>query len=572
MKITFFIALFLIILFIPITATAYTNDDLYGDLIENQVGFGHGYAIFELKNPLQTTLSLPYSMLSVDFIKETDTDINNCQWGQYKDVTVEKSEWIPDINCDYIMVSGNATNSTDDTIIENCTDTGYLNNYSIIEPQLFSATKKFDFDMPKRNNGTAKIRLDCTWDNPQEPVSIDWIPTFQFGAGAYSNPQWAWWNATWTYAMNITVNSSSNLTDYQKLINVTDTSQCQADCSDMRFTNSTHAIKPYWIESCAINNTQAWVKSDFTTNNDTQLIMFCGNTSDVSSASNGEEVDIIHDNFNDNSYNTSKWITYSDGGGTAVETGGALVISAGSSHSGGGSYSTIFPKEALILSAKWKVSIISSGSCEGNDCGANYFMFRDETDYRDTTYYGGQTKYYVNNYMFNDENSMRRYDVTDGVSGINTYTTASVLNTYYDIDLIITEDGYKTYKNDVLLYNVAYNTSPTWWDSVSSNIRIEFYNSDYARTAPITIDDVRVRKYTPTEPTYSLGSWYTDEEETETETTTTTTDSTAGTLGGCFGDDCWRPATSDMTPIEYISYQISRLGNWLNIQFKELFD
>ena len=325
-----------------------------------------------------------------------------------------------------------------------------------------------------------------------------------------------WYNLTWGLRKPITIEGIGLdiPTDYQLAITIDFDNDMQNGFDDLRFTwlNTTDDTEyeiPYWLQSQTNGSSASgWVKVPIIYNDttNTTIFMYYKNNTGVISLSNSESVMTLYDNFNDNSYNTSKWTTYSDGGGTAVETGGALVISAGSSHSGGGSYSTTFPKDSYILSAKWKVSIISSGSCEGNDCGANYFSFRHETNYRDTTYYGGQTKHYINNYMFPDENEMRRYDVTDGESGTDLYTTASVLNTYYDIDLIITPDGYKTYKNDVLLYDVSYGTDPTVWTTLSDDIRVEFYNGDYSRTAPITIDDVIVRKYAPTEPTYTFGA------------------------------------------------------------------
>ena len=61
----------------------------------------------------------------------------------------------------------------------------------------------------------------------------------------------SWWNSSWTYYRPIEANITENVTDYQFLINITNKTNAQTDCSDMRFTLEDNVTElNYWIEEC----------------------------------------------------------------------------------------------------------------------------------------------------------------------------------------------------------------------------------------------------------------------------------------------------------------------------------
>jgi hypothetical protein len=140
-----------------------------------------------------------------------------------------------------------------------------------------------------------------------------------------------WWNSTWKYRREIMINNTQNsndLIDYQVAINLIYDSNMQPDFSDIRFTwyNSTNRTEteiPYWIENYSTSqNATVWIKVPFIPSNitnigygnGTQIIyIYYGNTTPVSSKSNGDNTFDFFDDFVGTSINTSKWTTYNLG-------------------------------------------------------------------------------------------------------------------------------------------------------------------------------------------------------------------------------------------------------------------
>ncbi len=122
----------------------------------------------------------------------------------------------------------------------------------------------------------------------------------------------AWWDASWLYRKEITVNNSDsqNYTEVQIPINVTYNSHMNADFSDIRFTyynatsNSETQI-PYWIEN-ETNSSWAyvWVKVPYlkASSSDNFLYIYYGNEN-ATSESNATDVFIFFSDFD----NSSEW-------------------------------------------------------------------------------------------------------------------------------------------------------------------------------------------------------------------------------------------------------------------------
>ena len=146
------------------------------------------------------------------------------------------------------------------------------------------------------------IRIEAT-KNVKE--NVEWIPTFY----TINLNEWAWWNTSWQFRRQINITSTSgNLTSYQVAINLTYDSDMQADFSDIRFTyynltSNTETEIPYWIES-KVNSAWAyvWVKVPFLQNatyGNNTIYVYYGNTTPISSASNGDNVFINFADFED---------------------------------------------------------------------------------------------------------------------------------------------------------------------------------------------------------------------------------------------------------------------------------
>ena len=96
----------------------------------------------------------------------------------------------------------------------------------------------------------------------------------------------AWWNETWMYrvAVNIGNTGGSNLTDFQVSVSM-DTSalvtasKIQSDCDDIRVTDQTGKVLPYWVSGCNTTSTKIWPKISSIPTSGTTLYIYYGNSS-----------------------------------------------------------------------------------------------------------------------------------------------------------------------------------------------------------------------------------------------------------------------------------------------------
>jgi hypothetical protein len=124
------------------------------------------------------------------------------------------------------------------------------------------------------------------------------------------------WLSGWNYRKPITINNTQNsntLTDHQVAINVSyENGKMNSDFSDLRFTNSSDSLLPYWIES-KVDGAWAyvWVKVPYIpASSTTTIYVYYGNTTPVSSESNAEAtliqpVDLFIGTRND--WNSTIW-------------------------------------------------------------------------------------------------------------------------------------------------------------------------------------------------------------------------------------------------------------------------
>jgi len=128
----------------------------------------------------------------------------------------------------------------------------------------------------------------------------------------------AWWNISWYYRkpINLTENNNTDLDSYAVNIFV-DTEQMIGDgkmnsnCSDMRFTNSSHALLDFWIESgCNTSSTSVWIDINISANSSQDLYMYYGNPG-AAMVSNASATFFFYDDFNDGDING--WQDYGTG-------------------------------------------------------------------------------------------------------------------------------------------------------------------------------------------------------------------------------------------------------------------
>jgi hypothetical protein len=136
-----------------------------------------------------------------------------------------------------------------------------------------------------------------------------------------------WWNTDWGYRNTIFINNViTNLTNYQVAINVSYNSSMKNDFSDIRFIDNTTELS-YWLQE-KVDSQWAyfWVKIPYLNASQQKIIhMYYGNPLE-SSKSNIQNVMIIGDDFNDDTFDLGRW-NYDTTCGEIIELNGVLNLS-----------------------------------------------------------------------------------------------------------------------------------------------------------------------------------------------------------------------------------------------------
>lgn len=159
----------------------------------------------------------------------------------------------------------------------------------------------------------------------------------------------AWFNDNWSYRQRIDVtNSGSAQTDFQvpfvmNTSTLISAGKMQGGCQDIRVTDISGRILPYWIEkqagaACNTTTTKIWTKMPAIGTTGNTLFVYYGNAS-VLSAENGNATFIYFDDFNAN-INSGLW-TVADATGTQITfSGGRMNFVTGNQTWGQAAYLT----------------------------------------------------------------------------------------------------------------------------------------------------------------------------------------------------------------------------------------
>jgi parallel beta-helix repeat protein len=295
--------------------------------------------------------------------------------------------------------------------------------------------------------------------------------------GAQSNGG-TWWNTSWAYKKSITVNTSTNVNDYQILLNVSfESGKMNSDFSDIRFVNSAeNAELSYWIENYSASSyADVWVKGNFTTANGTQVYMYYGNPG-AGSASNADNTFVVYDNFS--SQDTNKWTFYN---GASV-TGGELYLNVGTAYAETAGKKNWTGESVLEMQMRQGVSSDRDGEMAALDADSAQIRCGD------TPYFGGFHTYSDGKYGTGE---VRTNDIT-------------VDSRYYRMRLSGTSDNCirQNSLTDTGNYQTVSKTLSTSVNSYSYYLRL--YSGGGSPTG-VWIDWARVRKYTSPEPAASFG-------------------------------------------------------------------
>ncbi|NOR85370.1 DUF2341 domain-containing protein, partial [archaeon] len=275
---------------------------------------------------------------------------------------------------------------------------------------------------------------------------------------------------------SITLNHSGALTDYQTKLNITYESEMLSNFDDIRFVTDSDAHIPYWIENKTDGVTaDVWIKSNLTDGN-TTIWMYYGNDG-LSAGSDGGDVFLLFDDFEDG--DVSDW---------TLETG--VTFDASTAQVKEGTYSG-----------------------RHTSSGDNQFAWKNlSTQYKGnlsitTDWYATYTTDRQNRF-FVDEDS------TNLVSVIPKATNTDILLNLVDVGEFSNSAWYSM---QLTIIDDTTDTATLFWDDVELGTQNNNNNmiggvtkigiAQYFEAGTYHyIDNIQIRKYTSTEPTYTVGA------------------------------------------------------------------
>ena len=299
--------------------------------------------------------------------------------------------------------------------------------------------------------------------------------------------------AGYGYYQDATINNTgSNLTNYQVMFVVNTSSgtsssttlylnsHSEADLDDLRFTDTSDNIYPYWIENASSPYT-VWVNvTSISTGNSTVRVQY-GNAS-ASGVSNITTTMIFGDDFEDGTINTALWTV---GNGVTEHDG---VIHVNVTTNLGGTFLGIRSKITINPSTGYYI-IEGRGVVLTDDATKTQDWFNPiKIRYND----GASSAAFVTDNQGNKDT----YMYANG-GAINPHFTDWVFGTPFNIKMIINAGSITMYKDSETPSTVSY--------TVNQNHTIEFTKGDGGEASGynnnIKMDTLFVRLYTATVPT-----------------------------------------------------------------------
>jgi len=317
----------------------------------------------------------------------------------------------------------------------------------------------------------------------------------------------------WKYKREINIsNPGGVLIDYQIQVDITsqnfDYSHAMNDGSDLRFYGQDGRKLNYWIEEWNTNGqSRIWVKVPNIPNGESKIWMDYGNQI-AESESDGAKTFIVFDNFEDGSLNY--WSQYSeDGANTAIVTGDNGDGYWARFNSGNGYWSTSifksnFLKEEIVVDARY-LSKNATYGCTGDCNGFGVYIYKSGVgragDYGTPLHPRIFMKYdlHQGDYQINQR---------DGTGKIinNAEGSGVTAGTWYDFKAVF-GPTLRLYQGGIEKISIARDS--TTWADIGSNMNIEWSHSDYTGTSSYSgIDNIRIRKYSSSEPITSFGAEY----------------------------------------------------------------
>jgi hypothetical protein len=468
----------------------------------------------EVKSHKKGMLSLLIFLFSFVFLIQEVHAWYYPSWQYRKPITIQGYAWIrKDSNSTSVRINTTAGNLEGTQLVyvdrvSGPTDANLTVTYTNVTPSAAGAL--FDVYVNGNKLGTLTVpssQTNYTFTN----VSVNWLISG-------SNNNITFMNAS-VNLDSLNINKSilsyniSAVGNYQVAINLTYDSDMQPDFSDIRFTwynasDGTETEIPYWVESK--NDTYwayFWVKvpSIPASSTTTTVYVYYGNTSVVSSQSNGDSTFLFFDDFIGSSLNSTKWSNTTVGQASISVSGGVatLTLLTGNVY---GDYARILGNPTFLkpFFTKFRVKTTRDTSpayyfpmAGLNSAGSGYAFF----GYQSYLYWG------------------------DGISSSYVNIAHNGLVSVYKKDKITWQtDELKFYVEEAL---IATETTYIPANPITSFFDIYCDQASGCGSYTLDVDWVFIAKWVYPEPTYSVGA-----EEKENIPPAYSLNSTNATLAG----------------------------------------
>lgn len=329
------------------------------------------------------------------------------------------------------------------------------------------------------------------------------------GPGAYlllrhpAPAEAAWFNYNWGYrqVMTITNGSGSIQTNFQVKMTVSTSTlvsagKMQSNCADIRITDNTGKVLPYWIETgtnaCNTTTTAIWVKVPNIPTTASKIYLYYGSPS-AQASQNGKQTFDFFDDFSESALDGSIW---NNSGGTATIKAGELLITTGAIYTKN-PILTSNQNELVEMRVKWATTQVNYAGMVLGDVNT-IAAGNAATAKMSALATNGAT---IPNTAFAGDGTSATYNV---VSIVNQFTPTA--NTYTFSGM-----GYDATSSATLHYygNRVQTGAYTDTASFSPFLTLGYFPGSTAAAADITdmtVDFVLGRKYASTEPTLSAAS------------------------------------------------------------------
>lgn len=364
---------------------------------------------------------------------------------------------------------------------------------------------------------------------------------YLFGPWSNNKVEAAWFDDNWLYRTPIAITNGSGgvLTDYQAsfTINTTDTTKFQTSCQDIRVTDNSGKLLPYWIDEnnpgCANASTKIWVRIPSIPTSGFTLYVYYGNPS-AAAASDGDKVFAFFDGFNGSGLDTTKWTATAPA--SVSFASGAMTVTRGTVYTN----TTPFSQPGYMVEARMKwndlttaragLTIADQQSLTSGNGTAAYTAFLSS---------GSKSETHAPCALglaldgFAADNHATSYNVAN-----NLVQGCLVAGTNYIISEAITSSQVKFYQDRTLT-----NSYTGTWSALAYLYLGNFTGAGNGNTNndDIVVDWVLVRQFAATEPTTANGTeekatapvaYWKFDEGTGTAVSDTTSNANNGTLGG----------------------------------------